>query len=497
MSEDERLEQRLQHFYDRVPDVEDALPFKNYLLKHGDSRMAWYLLGKQYAAKGETAKANYCFHQAGDIYEAFESKPAPEVPVTAIYRFNRRRGRRIALVTVSLLFLLTGLTVPGWSAFAPEYETQHDAEAGPPLTMPAWQQLRDGAFGTPPVSEATTVAQRPDVLPGIVAATAFPGEDGSMFPDAALWQSEDQTRRLLVRSNRIGLWHDWLKSGAPIATVAPDAAQDSSNIRWYDPAWCECLPSDPAPVALQVEAWKPVQEEKLALVSAIRHYRAHTGAMPEVPADLAGSYPVNHMAGWSAAMDDWFEELIARESALVGASDWPIGPDSASSDLSDGRAMPSGNWRDLTMHPLEIIVDKSNHRLAVVSGRVLLRNYAVGLGGERTPEGQFVISEKVRDPNGEPEGVFGSRGMTLSDTLYGIHGTNEPDSIGKDESLGCIRMLQEDIEELFDLVPLGTKVTIVDGGLPTDIRVPPQRFRLPQAPAQDQTNPGKVYEWLG
>ncbi|KIL36953.1 hypothetical protein SD71_04370 [Cohnella kolymensis] len=99
-----------------------------------------------------------------------------------------------------------------------------------------------------------------------------------------------------------------------------------------------------------------------------------------------------------------------------------------------------------------MIVDKSNHRLAVVSGNVLLRNYKVGLGGDRTPEGSFVISEKVRNPNGRSDGVFGSRGLALSDSRYAIHGTDEPDSIGTDESLGCIRMLQEDLEELYDLI---------------------------------------------
>jgi hypothetical protein len=85
--------------------------------------------------------------------------------------------------------------------------------------------------------------------------------------------------------------------------------------------------------------------------------------------------------------------------------------------------------------------------------------------------------------------------MTLSDTRYGIHGTNEPDSIGKDESLGCIRMAQDDLEELYDLVPLGTPVTIASGGLPAEIRVPAKRFRLPAV--QDETNPLKIYDWLG
>jgi len=144
--------------------------------------------------------------------------------------------------------------------------------------------------------------------------------------------------------------------------------------------------------------------------------------------------------------------------------------------------------------PYEIIVDTQAHVLAVVSGNVIVRSYPVGLGGDKTPEGTFAISEKVMNPNGRDNGEFGSRGMQLSDTNYAIHGTNEPDSIGKDESLGCIRMGKKDVEELFDLVPKGTKVEIGKGILPKLKNVPAERFAL--GDRQDQTNPHRTYHWL-
>nr|WP_245363303.1 L,D-transpeptidase [Cohnella thailandensis] len=193
-------------------------------------------------------------------------------------------------------------------------------------------------------------------------------------------------------------------------------------------------------------------------------------------------------------MTAWFEELNEEltkvDGKLPSAAGWP-----ESSGPEAGSGKPAGKLAALSDRPLEIIVDKANHRLAVVSGNVLLRNYEIGLGAGRTPEGQFVITEKVRDPNGSSTGPFGSRGMTLSDTLYAIHGTDEPDSIGKDESKGCIRMNKEDLEELYDLVSLGTKVTIIAKGLPRELRVPTERFHL--EPAQNETNPDKKYEWLG
>ncbi len=497
MSGQDRLEQRLQDFYDRVPDVEDALPFKDYLLKHEDSRMAWYLLGKQYSLKGQQAKANYCFHQAGEIYEAFEAKPAPDAP--SLLKDARGRGRRgrKALIAGMLVLVLAGVAIPGWKAFAPSIEEDKAATAptasertDPPQHSPV------GAGNVPPIAIAN---ETDSASPGVIAAAIDPEADGRAVLGELLMHPADRKPLLLVKAAKIGQWGDWLRSHDPVAEVEAGDSAGSSRVQWFDKNWCNCVPTDGSEIRQRVIDWRPAQEEKLALVSAVWHYRAQTGKMPASPEDLAGDYPANRMAGWTEAMDEWLRQLTdsktARDKARYPLPDWPTdaaGDGDAQARID--RAIPAGAWRELTEQPLEIVVDKLHHRLAVVSGNILLRNYAVGLGGSRTPEGQFVISEKVRDPNGEPEGVFGTRGMTLSDTLYGIHGTDKPGSIEKDDSLGCIRMAQEDIEELYDLVPLGTKVTIARGGLPSEVRVPPERFRLPQT--QDETNPHKVYEWL-
>lgn len=65
---------------------------------------------------------------------------------------------------------------------------------------------------------------------------------------------------------------------------------------------------------------------------------------------------------------------------------------------------------------------------------------------------------------GGPENPLGARALYLHadgiDTLYRIHGTNEPQSIGKAMSSGCIRMLNQDVAELFDQVPVGTRVIV-------------------------------------
>jgi len=73
-----------------------------------------------------------------------------------------------------------------------------------------------------------------------------------------------------------------------------------------------------------------------------------------------------------------------------------------------------------------------------------------------TPRGTFTIINKQVNPGGP----FGTRWMGLSQPHYGIHGTNNPASIGTAASNGCIRMYNEDVNELFNLVSVGTPVTI-------------------------------------
>jgi lipoprotein-anchoring transpeptidase ErfK/SrfK len=69
--------------------------------------------------------------------------------------------------------------------------------------------------------------------------------------------------------------------------------------------------------------------------------------------------------------------------------------------------------------------------------------------------------------HGGPENPLGARALYLwqgkVDTLYRIHGTNEPATIGQDVSAGCIRMRNEDVIDLYERTPVGTKVVVLAG----------------------------------
>lgn len=105
-----------------------------------------------------------------------------------------------------------------------------------------------------------------------------------------------------------------------------------------------------------------------------------------------------------------------------------------------------------------IIVDLSDRTLYLLQDDTVVNGYPVGIGRmvTQTPTGAYAIINKQAHPGGP----FGAFWMGLSRPHYGIHGTNDPSSIGHLVSHGCIRMYNEDVIALSRIVPIGTRVTI-------------------------------------
>ncbi|WP_079530216.1 L,D-transpeptidase [Halobacillus hunanensis] len=130
----------------------------------------------------------------------------------------------------------------------------------------------------------------------------------------------------------------------------------------------------------------------------------------------------------------------------------------------------------ITEEPV-VFVNKSSHEITVFqSGKEIFHSkVATGKTKELTPEGHFTIRVKAKDPyyrkkdipGGVPENPLGSRwiGFDANGTdgrIFGVHGTNQPESIGKAVSAGCIRLTNERVEQLYQLVEEGTEIIIVD-----------------------------------
>ncbi len=122
-----------------------------------------------------------------------------------------------------------------------------------------------------------------------------------------------------------------------------------------------------------------------------------------------------------------------------------------------------------------VLVDKSDYTLTLLLNGRFIKQFSVGIGkSDKTPVGVFAVDNKLINPVwyspdgiyqfGDPENVLGTRWIGFEDKEglygYGIHGTIEPDSIGKEMSNGCVRLTNEDVEELFNYVKAKTKVVI-------------------------------------
>lgn len=126
--------------------------------------------------------------------------------------------------------------------------------------------------------------------------------------------------------------------------------------------------------------------------------------------------------------------------------------------LRVGQLIEIPGFPDPNTIPYRIEVSIYARWLRLYHNGALQKQYPIAVGRmlTSTPVGNYIIVNKA--PN--PGGPFGTMWMSLSKQSYGIHGTNDPSSIGKAVSHGCIRMQNKDVEELARIVPNGTQVDI-------------------------------------
>lgn len=123
--------------------------------------------------------------------------------------------------------------------------------------------------------------------------------------------------------------------------------------------------------------------------------------------------------------------------------------------------------------PYRVDISRGQHSLSLYRSDQLLHTFAIAVGTSDTPTpgGTFYLKELLAPP--DPNGTYGPFAFGLSgfsttlasfaggDAVIGIHGTNDPATIGQDVSHGCIRMTNPDIRSLAKLLPLGTPVRIL------------------------------------
>jgi lipoprotein-anchoring transpeptidase ErfK/SrfK len=152
---------------------------------------------------------------------------------------------------------------------------------------------------------------------------------------------------------------------------------------------------------------------------------------------------------------------------------------------SSAEQLPAAYRRQLVFYrtteaPGTIIVHTSERFLYLVQGNNRALRYGIGVGRDGFQwSGLLKVSRKAEWPDwrpppemierqpylprfmaGGPGNPLGARALYLGETVYRIHGTNQPQTIGQSVSSGCFRLVNPDVVDLFDRVPVGTKVVV-------------------------------------
>ncbi len=139
----------------------------------------------------------------------------------------------------------------------------------------------------------------------------------------------------------------------------------------------------------------------------------------------------------------------------------------------EGDMLRAGRRIKVPKGRFSVHVDKGDNRLELRLNGEYFKQYRVATGkGGNTPVGQFTIVNRIVHPEwwhpdggaaipyGDPRHKIGSHWLGWDQKGFGIHGTDEPESIGNPVSLGCVRLVNEEVAELYEMLPIGTRVFV-------------------------------------
>jgi lipoprotein-anchoring transpeptidase ErfK/SrfK len=175
--------------------------------------------------------------------------------------------------------------------------------------------------------------------------------------------------------------------------------------------------------------------------------------------------------------------LVPAQRFLLPQVTMPIEDQPGYEPDSSAEQLPAAYRRQLVFYrtteaPGTIIVHTSERFLYLVQGNNRALRYGIGVGRDGFQwSGLLKVSRKAEWPDwrpppemierqpylprfmaGGPGNPLGARALYLGETVYRIHGTNQPQTIGQSVSSGCFRLVNPDVVDLFDRVPVGTKV---------------------------------------
>jgi lipoprotein-anchoring transpeptidase ErfK/SrfK len=202
-------------------------------------------------------------------------------------------------------------------------------------------------------------------------------------------------------------------------------------------------------------AWPSVQQVCLAVV---------LGLLMSVLAACAS--PPAHTRSTTSLPRSTLIQVVAPASTATGL---PVPPPAPAAPMPQASLVPAVDSEWL------IVVRRGEQKMVLYRGGQEQKTYAVSTGKPETitPLGWWKIVEKYPV---NPPGIYGTRWLGWQrwnprsgryewyeeSPPFGIHGTNEPEKIGRAVSLGCVRLPNRDVEEVYEIIPVDTYVVVVD-----------------------------------
>lgn len=257
---------------------------------------------------------------------------------------------------------------------------------------------------------------------------------------------------------------------APTSTSAPPP---------QPPPQQDTTPPQPSTPDATEEAFKRAtalkSEGKLAEARALlQPFAANTNAPTRV-LELLGEINTQILFSPAAAPEKADYTIVAGDSLGKLAKKFSTTIDliKKSNGLS-GDTIRVGDRLRIYQGKFAVIVSKSANELTLTDNGKFFKRYKVGTGQfSKTPVGEFKITSRIANPPwwradgktvpfGDPENILGTHWLGLDVPRYGIHGTWETNSIGKAATAGCIRLLNNDVAELYAILTENAPVAIHD-----------------------------------
>lgn len=467
-------------FLMQYPDVDELAFYRDFTQRHPNEAIGWLTLGQEWEKRNQNDKALETYRKAAWSKQADKSTEEAREAYHRLLRAKKRQSRltRVRLWVTALLFFLTlmaGFIQPNRLADDQLFTRQSNNRSHQHTEVIAI-----------PTSMSNSQAQKQ--LLSYLARRDY---------------KDNNPYTIMVMNEREGL-----PLFTPLVFYQPTAirglltydpiAKRFIEDKWY-PLNCNCA-NDP----LLQRSKKALEHEQLELSKVLtlrnavfRHYQL-TGKLPDSLADLDKPYPHNTLSSIPVIQVAGRSTKSGNQTDAFPSQEWPYHPTAwEPKDVWNSlkRVIPLLHYPEpaTPLEPLSIYIQQSSFRLTLLSGSHIVRRYPIGIGQDHsTPVGFYRILQKISNPQGHNH-VYGSRGLLFA-TDYAIHGTNNPASIGQSESLGCVRLQNQDVQELYSFVSPGTDVIISAKQASPLTWANALPFLLPTG--ADEETPQTTYHWL-